>query len=188
MVICLSLFIQKSSKLASKQYRAWPDCMDALYWWQRQIALVSSILRYTAVFVLKNHLTASYLYIRAENSSTGCMNILHGFCKMLWYCSILFILNHSGQMWIKQQKVKILFTVINVFCKALNFRFLTDLSEVWLLQYYLLVIPLTGLSVFWESIKSSIKQLWSDEDLRFPILQFTWPGQEGHRQGNCFSV
>ena len=24
-------------------------------------------------------------YIRAENSSTGC-----GFCKMLWYCSILF--------------------------------------------------------------------------------------------------
>ena len=33
--------------------------------------------------VLKNHLTAIYLYIRAENSSTDCPSILHGFYKML---------------------------------------------------------------------------------------------------------
>ena len=44
---------------------------------------------------MKNHLTGANLYIRAENSSTGCTNILRGFCKMLWYCSILFILNQQ---------------------------------------------------------------------------------------------
>ena len=40
---------------------------------------------YTAWFLLKNHLTATYLYIRAENSFTGFTNIhaLRGFCKML---------------------------------------------------------------------------------------------------------
>ena len=33
-------------------------------------------------FVMKNHLTATYSYIRDENSSTGCTSI-HDFCKML---------------------------------------------------------------------------------------------------------
>ena len=34
-------------------------------------------------FVMKNHLSATYPYIRAENSSIGCMRINHWFCKML---------------------------------------------------------------------------------------------------------
>ena len=53
-------------------------------------------------FVLKNHLTAAYLYIRAENNSTGCTSIHRGFCKK-WYCSIWFILNQSSQLWIKEK-------------------------------------------------------------------------------------
>ena len=32
---------------------------------------------------LKNHLTATYPYMRAENSSTGCtLHLARGFCKM----------------------------------------------------------------------------------------------------------
>ena len=67
------------------------------------IAKASKGMQQVCIDVLKNHLTATYPYIRAENSSTGCMNILRGYRKMLWYCSILFILNQSGQLWIKQK-------------------------------------------------------------------------------------
>ena len=63
----------------------------------------------------------------SEYSSTIVV-LLREFCKMLWYCSILFILNQSGQLWIKQKKKKInkitiLFTVLNLFFKALKFNF-----------------------------------------------------------------
>ena len=37
--------------------------------------------RYAPGFVIKNHLTATYLYICAENNSTGCRSILPGFGK-----------------------------------------------------------------------------------------------------------
>ena len=32
---------------------------------------------------MKNHLTAAYQYIGAENSSTGCTSVPRGFCNML---------------------------------------------------------------------------------------------------------
>ena len=73
-------------------------------------------------FVLKNHLTAIYSYIRTENSSTGCTNILRGFCKMLWYCSILFYFE-SVRSVVNQWKNNYIFTGLNVFFNALNFRF-----------------------------------------------------------------
>ena len=81
-------------------------------------------------FVLKNHLTAAYLYIWAENSSIG-VQIYSGFCKMLWYCSTLFILNQFSQLWIKEKKKNNIFTGLNVFFNALNFRF-WHVSELWL--------------------------------------------------------
>ena len=72
-------------------------------------------------FVLKNHLTATYPYIRAVNSSTGCTSIHHGFCKMLWYCSILFYIE-SVRSVVNQRNNNNIFTGLNVFFKALNFR------------------------------------------------------------------
>ena len=60
---------------------------------------VQYIVQISSKGILKNHLTVAYLYIRAENSSTGCMSILHGFCKILWYCSILY----CSILWIKQK-------------------------------------------------------------------------------------
>ena len=72
---------------------------------------------------IENHLAANYPYIRAENSSTDCTSIVHhGFCKMLWYCSILFILNQSGQLWIKEKNNNS-FTGLNKFFKTFIFRF-----------------------------------------------------------------
>ena len=38
------------------------------------------LLKVYTRFVLKNNLTATYQYFRAENSSTGCTNKLRGFC------------------------------------------------------------------------------------------------------------
>ena len=77
---------------------------------------------YTTGFVMKNHLTTTYPYVRTENSYTGCTSVFRRFCNMLWYWSILFILNQSGQLWIKD-KITVFFTVLNVFLKALNFYF-----------------------------------------------------------------
>ena len=64
------------------------------------------LLKVCTRFVLKNHPTATYQCINAENSSTGCMSILCRFHKLLWYCSILFYfesLNQSGQLWNKEK-------------------------------------------------------------------------------------
>ena len=82
--------------------------------------------------VFKNHLTADYLYIRADNSSTDCTNILYGFCKMLWYCNILFILNRSGQLWIKQTKNNNTFYCFKCIHQSFKHSLLTGLSEFWL--------------------------------------------------------
>ena len=41
------------------------------------------LLKLCTRFILKNHLTAIYPYICAENSSTGFTSIHRGFCKML---------------------------------------------------------------------------------------------------------
>ena len=71
---------------------------------------------------MKNHLTANYPYIRAENSSTGWTSIHRGFCKMLWYCSILFYFE-SGLSIVNQWKNNNIFTGLNVFFKAVNVRF-----------------------------------------------------------------
>ena len=78
----------------------------------------------------KNYLTAAYLYIRTENSSTGCTNILRGFCKMLWYCSILFILNQSRQLWIKQKKNNT-FYCFKCILQCFKHSLLTDLWKLW---------------------------------------------------------
>ena len=63
-------------------------------------------------------MTAIYPYIRAENSSTGCTSICihHGFCKMLWHCSPD---NYESN----NKKNNNIFTGLNFFFKALNFRF-----------------------------------------------------------------
>ena len=54
-------------------------------------------------FVLKNHLTASYLYIRAENSSSGCTwTYTVGFVKCFDIAVFRSILKQSGQLWIKE--------------------------------------------------------------------------------------
>ena len=37
------------------------------------------------------------------NTFHWCTNILYWFCKMLWYCIILFILNQFSQLWIKEK-------------------------------------------------------------------------------------
>ena len=67
-------------------------------------------------FVLKSHLTATYPYIRAENSAIG------AFVKCLDIAEFCFILKLSGQLWIKEKNNNI-FNGLNVFFKALNFRF-----------------------------------------------------------------
>ena len=71
--------------------------------------------------MLKNYLTAIYPYIRIENSSTGCTSIHRGFCKMLWYCSILFYFESVRSIVNKKNNNN--FTGLNVFFKALYFRF-----------------------------------------------------------------
>ena len=73
-------------------------------------------------FVLKNYLTAIYTYIPAENSSTGCTSIHLWVCKMLWYCSVLFYFE-SVQSIVNQTKNNNIFTGLNIFFKAVNFRF-----------------------------------------------------------------
>ena len=70
-------------------------------------------------------------YIRAENSSTACTSIYLGFCKMLWYYPILFILNQSGQLWIKEKKNKQYFYWFNCILQSFKLSLLTGLSELW---------------------------------------------------------
>ena len=70
---------------------------------------------------MKNHLTDTYPYIRAENSSTGYTSILHGFCKMLRYCNIF--VHFESALSIVNQRKNNTFIVLNVFFKALNVRF-----------------------------------------------------------------
>ena len=56
------------------------------------------IFRNILKVVMKNHMTTTYSYIRAENSSTRFTNILCEFYKMLWYGSSLFILIQFGKL------------------------------------------------------------------------------------------
>ena len=79
---------------------------------------------YAPGFVMKNHLTATYPYICTENSSTSCMCILHGFCKMLWYYCSIFC-----SFWISlvncelKKRITIFFYCFKCIFKVLNFRF-----------------------------------------------------------------
>ena len=50
------------------------------------------------------------------------VRIHHGFCKMIWYCSILFYFE-SFRSIMNQRKHNNFFTGLNVFLRALNFRF-----------------------------------------------------------------
>ena len=52
--------------------------IDFSTFWKR------NLLKVCTRFVLKNHLTATYPCISAENSSTGCTSIFHRFSKLLW--------------------------------------------------------------------------------------------------------
>ena len=54
---------------------------------------------------------------------TGCTSIHRGFCKILWYCSILFYFESVRSIVIFLKKKTIFFTGLNVFFRALNFRF-----------------------------------------------------------------
>ena len=85
---------------------------------------IFKFLKVCTRFILKNHLIATYPYTRAENSSTGCTNIFHEFCK----CSISVrsVVNQTK----KNTLQTILFTVINVFFKAETFASRADLSEL----------------------------------------------------------
>ena len=50
-----------------------------------------SFERYAPGFLLKKHLAATYPYIRAENSYTGCTSVLRGFIKyfdIAVFCSL----------------------------------------------------------------------------------------------------
>ena len=72
--------------------------------------------------MLNYHLTATYPYIRAENSSTGCTSIHRLFCTCKCFDIAVFcFFNQSGQLWIKENKIWI-FLLVSV----LNFR-----SELW---------------------------------------------------------
>ena len=85
------------------------------------------LLKVCTRFVLKNHLTATYQYIRAVNSSsTGCTNIHRGLCKILWYCSILFSVNCELK--------KKYFYWFKYILQSVNLSLLTDLSELWFIQ------------------------------------------------------
>ena len=89
---------------------------------------ITKPLKVCTRFVLKNHLTAIYSYILAENSSTGFTSIHRGLCKMLWYCSILFYFESVLSI-VNLRKENNRFTVLNLFFKALNnFRL-----ELWFL-------------------------------------------------------
>ena len=88
-------------------------------------------LWYTAGFVLKNHLTAAYPYIRAENSSTVCMSIHRGFCKMLWYCRILFYFE-SVRSILNQRKNSIIYW-FKCILQSFRLSLLTGFSELCLM-------------------------------------------------------
>ena len=61
------------------RYR-WKSIHIRICWYWKGICVQIVCTR----FVLKkNHLAVSYPYIRAENSSSGCISIHRGFCKML---------------------------------------------------------------------------------------------------------
>ena len=83
---------------------------------------------------MKNHLAAPSIH-------TSALKIVpmshHGFCKMLWYCSILLILNQFGQLWIKE-KIEI-FYWFKCIHHSFKLSFLTSLSELWLCHSYTLV-------------------------------------------------
>ena len=49
-------------------------------------------------FVLKNHISATYPYIRSENNFTGCRVYPVGFVKCFDIEVFCFILNQSGQL------------------------------------------------------------------------------------------
>ena len=71
-------------------------------------------------FVMKNHLTATYQYIRAENSSTTSIQV---YSQVLW--------NENQRK--KHGKISIFFTIF-LFCFELSF--LTYLSELWFVSCY----------------------------------------------------
>ena len=50
---------------------------------------------------------------------------------MLWYCSLLFILNQPGQLWIKQKNNNT-FNCFKCILQSFKLSLLTDLSELWL--------------------------------------------------------
>ena len=72
---------------------------------------------------MKNRLTATYPYIRDENIVPLVVRV-YTVCFVKWVDIALFcfILNQSGQMWIKENNNNN-FSGLNVFFKALNFRF-----------------------------------------------------------------
>ena len=65
-------------------YKEWNyfqrGCMDK---WRSGDFQKRKLLKVCTRFEMKNHLTATYSYTHAENSSTSCTSILCGFCKML---------------------------------------------------------------------------------------------------------
>ena len=89
---------------------------------------------------IENHMTATYPYIRAENSSTGCTSKHGGFFEMLLYCSVLncFILNvRSVRSVVNQRKNSNIFIGLNVFFKALNICFWQVSQSFDFLAFYL---------------------------------------------------
>ena len=63
---------------------------------------------------------ATYVYIRTENSSTGCVGFVKCF-DIEVFCSFWIIPVSCESK--KKKQTPILFTVLNVFIKALNFHF-----------------------------------------------------------------
>ena len=100
------------------------------------------------MFVLKNHLTAAYLYIRAGNSSTSCTKILHGFCKnalILQY----FVHFESVRSVVNQIKeYNNTFYSLKCILQSFKLSLLTGLSEQWFLLNYIGAHYLECLVVF----------------------------------------
>ena len=82
-------------------------------WWNKH-----GCLKVCARFVLKNYLTAVYPYIRDENSTTGCTSFIKCFAIAVFY----FIFESVGSI-VNKIKSNNIFTGLNVFFKAFNFRF-----------------------------------------------------------------
>ena len=102
-------------------------CIINTCWWiwqndKKCLHFITVVRSKSFWFVLKNHLTATYPHIRVENSPTSCTSIHRGFCKMLWYCGILFYFE-SVRPIENQRKNNNIYTGLNVFFKVLNIRF-----------------------------------------------------------------